>query len=71
MTTATSPGTLTPYHRRKVDEPGFLGPRNDPWADPRLLRDRLQELAAVFGLAGGAGRHRDHLVDLVGYRPNA
>lgn len=54
-------------NRRQMDEPGLFGARDHAWADAGLLRDRLQEFAAVFGLPGGTGRHRDNLINLMGF----
>ena len=54
-----------PIIGRQMDEPGFLGPRDDTRADSRLLRDGVKELAAVFGFAHRARRDGDDLVDAV------
>ena len=59
-------------NRGEMDEPGFFGAGDDARADAGLLGDRVEELAAVFGLAHGARRDRDDLVDAVrfGEAPN-
>ena len=51
---------------RQMDEPGFFGSGNHPDADAGLAIDLGNEVAAVLGLARGAGGRRDDLVDLVG-----
>ena len=51
--------------RGDVNQPGFLGARDHPHDDAGAIADRGEEVAAVLGLAGGAGRRRDDLVDLV------
>ena len=51
--------------RGDVNQPGFLGARDHPDVDAGAIADRGEEVAAVLGLAGGAGRRRDDLVDLV------
>ena len=51
-----------------MDEPGFLCPRYDACADSCLLRDGMEELAAVLGFANRAGRHRDDAIDAVRVR---
>ena len=48
-----------------MDEPRFLGAGNHPRADAGLLRDGLQELAAVFRFAHGAGGDGHRLFDAV------
>jgi hypothetical protein len=53
---------------RKVNESRLFGPGDNPRADSGLLGHGLEEIAAVFGLACGAGRHRDHLVHAMGFR---
>src|SRR4029453_6406268 len=50
---------------RQVNEPGFLGARNDSWPNAGLLGDDPQKLAAVFGLASGAGCHGHDFFDAV------
>jgi hypothetical protein len=66
MTTTASPVTLTPYGRQ-VDQPRLFRSRDHPGANARLIGHRLQELAAVLGLARGAGRGGQYLVDFVGF----
>jgi hypothetical protein len=51
--------------RGDVNQPGFLGAGDHPHVDAGAIADRGEEVAAVLGLAGGAGRRRDDLVDLV------
>ena len=50
----------------QVNEPGFLGAGDDPRADAGLALDFGEQLAAVLGLAGGAGGGGQDLVHLVG-----
>jgi hypothetical protein len=47
--------------RCEVDQPGFFGSGDQARPDARLLRDRLQELAAVLRLARRARGHGDNL----------
>ena len=49
--------------RSQVDQPRLLRARDHAGTDPRPLGDRVQERPAVLGFSGGAGRHRDDLVD--------
>ena len=48
-----------------VDQPRFLGAGDDARADAGGAFDGGEELAAVFGLARGAGGRGENLVDLV------
>ena len=48
-----------------VDQPRLLGAGDDAHVDAGPLADRGEEVAAVLGLARGAGRGGDDLVDLV------
>ena len=57
--------------RRQMDQPRLFGAGDDARADAGLLRDRLEELAAVLGLARRAGRRGDDLVDACAIRPGA
>ena len=65
MTTTTSPADADAVDGRQMDEPRFFGARDHPRADAGLLGDRLEEFAAVLGLARRAGRDGDDLVDAV------
>ena len=51
-----------------MDETRFFGAGNDADADADLAVDFGNEVAAVVGLAGRAGRAGDNLVDLVRFR---
>ena len=53
-------------HGGLVDEPRFFGAGDDHGTDAGFALDAREELAAVAGLAGGAGRHGENLVDAVG-----
>ena len=64
-TTATSPGTPTPYTAARWMSRASSVPEMTRGADAGLLRDRLQELAAVLGFADRARRDGDDLVDAV------
>ena len=48
-----------------MNQPRFLGSRDDARANARLLHRRLEELAAVFGFADGARGDGNDLVDAV------
>src|SRR5476649_259382 len=54
-------------HRGHVDEPGFFRARDHAWTNAGLLRDRLQEFAAVLGLPRRAGGDGDNLINLMGF----
>ena len=56
-----------PVDRRQMDEPGLFGSGNDTRPDAGLLRDGLQELAAVLGFPGRARCHGDNFIDLMGF----
>ena len=64
MTTADFAGSADAVGGGQMDEAGLFGAGDDPRADAGLLDDRLQEFAAVLGLARRAGGGRDDLVDL-------
>ncbi len=51
----------------EVNQPGFLGSRNDPDPDPRLSAYFGNEVSAVFGFAGRTGGRRDNFVNLIGF----
>ena len=65
MTTPWRFAEIDAVGRGDVNQPGFLGARDHPHVDAGAIADRGEEVAAVLGLAGGAGRRRDDLVDLV------
>ena len=52
-------------HGGLVDETRFFGAGDDHRPDAGFALDAREELAAVAGFAGGAGRHRENLVDAV------
>ena len=65
MTTPWRFAEIDAVGRGDVNQPGLLGARDHPHVDAGAIADRGEEVAAVLGLAGGAGRRRDDLVDLV------
>ena len=71
MTTTDLAGHADAVDRRHVDEPRLFGAGDDARPDAGLLRDGLQELAAVLGLAHGAGGDGDDFVDACAIRPAA
>jgi hypothetical protein len=50
-----------------MDVPCFFRPRNDPRSNACLFGDRLEELAAVFGFARGAGGDGDNFIYAMGF----
>ena len=50
-----------------MNQPRLFGPGNDTRADPGLLRDGLQEFAAIFRLARCARRNGDNLINAMGF----
>ena len=65
MTTARAAADVDAVDRRLVDQPRFLGARDDARADAGLALDAREELAAVARFARGARRRRENLVDAV------
>ena len=65
MTTAGRAADVDAVARGQVDEPGFFGAGDDLDPDAGAPVDLGDEVAAVVRFAGGAGRGRDDLVDLV------
>src|SRR5262249_46545862 len=58
-------GDTHAVHRCLMDQARFFGAGNDTGANAGLRDDRVQELAAVLGLPGGARRDGDDLVHAV------
>ena len=58
-------GEIHAVGRREVDETRLFLAGDDLHRDPGLAVNRVQEVAAVLGLACGAGRCGDDLVDVV------
>ena len=50
-----------------MDEAGLFGAGDDARTDAGLFVDGLQELAAVLGLARGAGGDGDNFINLMGF----
>ena len=64
-TTADAACNIDAVDGGEMDEPGFLGARDDLRLDAGLALDGGQELAAVFGLAYRAGRRREDFFNLM------
>ena len=61
--------TRSPHavHRGRMNVTRFLCPGNDPWSKARVIRHRLQELAAIFGFAGGTCCDGDNFFNPMGF----
>src|SRR5687767_11694385 len=58
-------GNIDAVNRCEMDQPGFLGPRDDLRLNARLTFDSRQEFAAVFRLPYRAGRGCEDLFALM------
>jgi hypothetical protein len=56
-----------PVHGSRMNVTRFLRPGNDLRSKARQIRDRLQELAAIFGFASGTRRDGDNLLNAMGF----
>jgi hypothetical protein len=54
-------------HRGRMNVTCLLRPGYDPWSKARVIRHRLQELAAIFGFAGGTRRDGDNFLNAMGF----
>jgi hypothetical protein len=54
-------------HGSRMNVTRFLRPGNHLRSKARLIRDRLQELAAILGFAGGTGRDGDNFLNAMGF----